>query len=244
MDALSAITAAMQDDLVRMQAIGQNLANVNTIGYKKATTVTQPFIDNLGNLYGANQLGRAQSHHQPTEIMRDFSMGTLRNTGNPLDVVIEGQGFFELLTPNGKVYTRQGQFKLDASGSLITQQGDFVMGAAGEITVDSENIEITNDGRIFTDGREVAQLKVVSFANENNTMLPVGGGQFVAQGQAVQSDDIPSVRQGYVELPNVDQAVEMIKMIETARHFELAQRVVRGYDDMLETSIDTLLEFR
>src|SRR6185312_6612280 len=124
----------MQNDLQRMSSISQNLANVLTSGYKREVPVTRTFDSYMQDaaVQGADVAGQTAPANAPAI---DTTPGALRATRNPLDVAIDGEGFFEVMTDQGSAYTRQGAFRTDAGGHLVTAQGLPVMGTSGEISL-------------------------------------------------------------------------------------------------------------
>jgi len=238
-DALTVAAVGMQDDLTRLNGISQNLANVMTAGYKRVVPFSQHMEDAVSRTAGmpsAMPVPASQSAIDP-------SAGTLRYTGNSLDVAIEGDGYFEVITEGGAAYTRHGTLHADARGRLVTAQGHPLAGAAGELTVSGSAVTIERNGEVKQDGRVVGQLKLVRFANpERLTVL--GNGMF-AQGEARIADAGvgSTVRAGYQESSNVNSPREMIRLTETMRHFESMQKVFQGYDEMMENAIRKLGEF-
>src|SRR5262245_29787391 len=148
----------------RLQAVSQNLANVNTAGYRAERVVfqVQPLA---GGPRGAvdSVLGRTSQQVVESATIRDFSPGPIHETGNPLDVALGGDGFFVVNTARGERYTRQGSFTLDGQGYLVTARGDRVQGDGGDISIGEKDIRIADDGSIFADDQPVGRLKVVGF---------------------------------------------------------------------------------
>jgi flagellar basal-body rod protein FlgF len=238
-DAIGAAIASMSNDIARMSVIGQNLANASTAGYRRELAVSVPFSDVLaagpGGAYPAPLAGVDRIH--------DFRPGTLRSTGNPLDLAIEGDGFFEIQTEAGTRYTRQGNFRLDALGRLVTEPGFTVMGEAGEIVLTSAQASIDRQGRISEGDRPAGVVRVVRFTDPR-ALAHVGGGLYAAtEGSAQRQDGYAHVRQGFLEGSNVNSTQEMVKMIETVRHFEAGQKVIQAYDDMLARAFAKLGDF-
>lgn len=231
--ALSAAESSMQNAVHRMHAISHNLANVSTPGYKKEVLLERPF----GMQFSAAlaQLDRTQA--QP---VIDQGAGMLKFTGNPLDVAVEGDGFFEVMTPQGPAYTRQGNFRVGVDGRLVTTGGMPVMGVGGEVHLDGQDTVIDQGGRIWQQGKLVDQLRVIQFA-EPGTLQRLSAGLYASGGAAVESEVSKStVRQGYLEAANVVMMDEMVRMIETMRQFESSQRVIQGYDTMMEKAINVI----
>lgn len=236
-DALEAAAASLSSDLARMTSLGHNLANATTPGYKRQLGAVQPFQASLAHEAALSRGALA------TAI--DQKQGTLRVTSAPLDLAIDGDGFFELRTDAGAAYTRRGDFRVDASGQLVTQAGHLVMGQGGPLVLRSAAPVITKEGRVLEDGQEVGQLKLVSFADPRSLTASEGGAVFTAPeaAQALAPERAPRVLQGHLEASNVNTAAEMVKLIETVRHFESVQKVVQGFDEMRERALRKLGEF-
>jgi flagellar basal-body rod protein FlgF len=237
-DALEAAAASLSNDLARMTSIGHNLANATTPGYKRQLGAVQPFQASLAQQETA--LARSA-----LATVIDQKQGTLRVTDAPLDLAIDGDGFFELRTSSGPAYTRRGDFRIDASGQLVTQGGHLVMGNGGPMVLRSAAPMITRDGRVLDDGQDVGQLKLVNFTDPRALVASEGGAVFTApeSAQALAPERAPRVLQGHLEASNVNTAAEMVKLIETVRHFESVQKVVQGFDEMRERALRKLGEF-
>jgi flagellar basal-body rod protein FlgG len=144
---------------------------------------------------------------------------------------------------SGPLYTRQGNFRLDAQGRLVTASGLPVLGKGGEIRLNTPQPVIDSDGNVFEGEQMVAQLQVAGFP-EPDSLIGLGQGLYSAsEARAPEQTDLIRVRQGYLEASNVALADEMIRMIETVRHFESSQRVLKSYDSMLDKSINVIGEF-
>jgi flagellar basal body rod protein FlgG len=226
----------MQQDLLRMETISQNLANVLTPGYKKQVVAGPSFAQQVAGGLAGTTRGR------PSPLTIDASPGTLRYTGLALDVAMVGGEFFEVAGPDGPAYTRQGSFHADVRGQLVTAQRMPVMGLNGEIVVTGPFV-IDANGDVKQDGRVIGRLKMVSFANPD-ALEPAGGGLY-RQGAATLAEQgaAPAVRIGYQENSNVSSPQEMVRLTETVRHFEALQKIMQGYDETLEKTIRKLGEF-
>jgi flagellar basal-body rod protein FlgF len=235
--ALDIAARIMGDDLYRLNLVSQNLANASTAGYKRSVAVATPFAEHLeaGTKSFAVSLSALSAAIDPRQ-------GPLTQTGGALDLALEGPGFFELAGAEGPLYSRQGSFHVDAGGRLVNGAGLAVMGVSGEILLSGTEPRIDRQGRAFEGERQVAQLKIVRFADPA-ALAPLGGGLYRAGAAGETSLDSLQVRQGFLEASNVVSLNEMIAMIGLTRRFEAAQRVVQNYDGMLGTAIRTLGEF-
>jgi flagellar basal-body rod protein FlgG len=245
--------AAMQQDMSRMDRVASNLANISTPGYKREVVAIRPFLDAIGEVATARGVepeahdARTASVAAQFSVMFDMRPGTVKNTGEALDVALTGEGFFEISTEEGLAYTRQGNFKTDARGRLVTAQGQAVMGKAGEIYLTTPSPVIDQAGQLtepdatsISPGTTLAQLKVVRF-DDPQEMRRMGNGLLAAgTGMVVMDAADVRIKQGALENANVDTMHEMVQMIQTMRHFESMQKVIQGYDDMVGTAIHKL----
>lgn len=211
------------------ERVANNLANAGTIGYKRDRTFTAALNEYL-DVEGGPQSDRV------TDQWAALDPGTFDSTGNPLDVAIDGEGFFTLSdeATGAMRYTRAGRFTLDADGMLRDPRGNQVEGLDGPIQI-PENagaIEIDEDGTIRADGERVGQLRIVSFADPT-ALQRLDGAAFAANGMEALDVDEPSVKQGYVETSNVDPISEMTDMISHFRLFESQQKMLQSNDQIL-----------
>lgn len=187
------------------------------------------------------------------QVLTDTRPGSIRVTGQRLDLALAGDGFFEVETEAGPAYTRQGSFRVDARGRLVTAQGHPVMGRNGDIYLTTQTPVIDAAGRITEPdattgpsaadpGAPIAQLRIVRF--ENPRVLERLGDGLVAAGpgMAVAQDGEAQIRQGALENANVSSMHEMVQLMETLRHFESMQKVAQGYDEMIGQAIRRLGE--
>lgn len=241
-DALTAAAQMLSDDTQRLNTISHNLANVSTTGYKRQRAVSAPFQDYLvaQAAGGPSALSITSPGHT---IQTDTRPGMLQQTSNPLHVAIEDNSFFEIQTDRGLAYTRRGDFQLDAQGQLVTQKGYAVMGTAGTIRLNTTEPIIDQSGAVYEKDNQIAQLKLVRFSNAE-TLEQVESGLFIPSVQTqFESNGHSKIRQGHLEASNVVSMEEMVRLIETMRHFESAQKIVQGYDDMMEKALRKLGEF-
>jgi len=165
-------------------------------------------------------------------VRTDLSQGNLRSTSNPLDIALEGDGFFRIQTPNGIRYTRNGSFSLNADGALVTENGDQVLGKNGAIIIGAGNITIDTQGQITVDEKVVDTLSVDTFVRPER--LQKAGQSYCVytgpQEEIVEPEQV-IVKQGCLEESNVMVVEEMAKMIETLRTFESYQKIIQTFDE-------------
>jgi flagellar basal-body rod protein FlgG len=235
--ALSGNIAAMD----RLDVISNNLANVNTPGFKKDKMTFEGLLSSATASPVVPQGKTADPIIQKENIYTDFSAGPVTQSGNTFDLAIDGTGFFTVSTPNGMAYTRQGNFHLTADGTLVTTDGYPVMGQGGEIKITGSRVDVTTKGEITVDGTAAGVISVVDFPQPYN-LTKTGSALFVQTDpqQAAPTAATAQVRQGFLEGSNVDPISEMVQMIETNRYFEACQRVIQGYDNMANKASNDL----
>ncbi len=224
---------------IRLEILSNNLANVNTIGYKADLPVFR--FDEPAQVKdtAVGDVPKLSPYLSPIDYATNFSVGALRETGNPLDVAIVGNGFFEVRTTDGLQYTRKGRFSVNEQGELSTADGAAVMGQGGAIAIDGSRVEISEEGEVSVDGALVDVLRVVDF-EKPYLMRKVGGTRFVPTEPSAgpqQSQDY-RVAQGAVEASNVDPLRTMTEMIESLRVFESYQKAIRTADDATAKTIN------
>jgi flagellar basal-body rod protein FlgG len=252
----SLYTAAtgMEAQQVKMDVIAHNLANTATTGFKRSRA---EFEDLLSETMRSAGPPTAQGGSQPGALQvglgvrtiattRSFGQGDMMNTNNPLDVAIQGSGFFRIQRPNGELaFTRAGNFRLDATGRVVTQQGEIVEPGL-TIPTDTTSITIRSDGTVLAkvpgrdDPQEVGTLELTQFPNQGG-LESVGDNLLVAtpaSGDPIQvkpgEQGSGSLAQGFLEGANVKAVEEMIDMISTQRAYEMNSKVIQSADQMLQ----------
>jgi flagellar basal body rod protein FlgG len=244
-DAITALSSALNNDMEEMRSISQNLANINTAGYKRQITAVSSFQQSMitgpDGAGAETVLNQAATSLPRIDIYRDMAQGALKYTGNAFDIALSGDGFLQVETDQGVGYTRQGSFSIDEQGRLTLVTGESVMGEDGAIYLQNSPFTIDNDGVITQDEEIVNKLKVVSFEDPQQLNY-LGRGRFgVPLGAAIVAVEfLGQTMQGYQETSNVESMDEMVKMIETTRHFEMSHQILRGYDSMLDNAINVL----
>ncbi len=228
--------SAMVPKLTRLEIIANNLANINTTGFKR----DKAFTDALDEATTASEA--TGSDIPLLRQYTDFSEGTLRPTNTPLDVALQGKGFFVVDTPNGVRYTRNGNLQLSLDGTIVTGQGYTVQGVNGKLQLpdaqhlQAGSIHISETGEVMLDKQSIGHLKVVDFADyaaihkDHETLFTVDPGTLMTTGPGSQT----AIRQGFLEDSNVDGISEMIAMIELNRAFQADQKVLQAQDATLE----------
>lgn len=227
--AVSGSLAAMR----RLDVISNNLANVNTPGYKKDKMSFEGLLAGNVNPPAVPQGATADPIMQKENIYIDYSGGPINQSGNPLDLALDGDGFFAVTTPEGTAYTRQGNFRTSADGTLVTVDGYPVQGNGGSaIRIQGSRVEIDTKGSVLVDGTEAGTISLLDF-NKPYALTKVGSALFVsADPQATPQASKAQIQQGYLEGSNVESISEMVQMIETNRYFEACSKVIKGFDDI------------
>jgi flagellar basal-body rod protein FlgF len=229
--------------LVRMEVISNNLANLNTTGFKKDKMFVEMMKDpGVAPKASAGEL----TNRLNVQRVIDFTDGSLQQTSNPLDVALQGDGFFVLQTAEGPRFTRNGNFTLALDGSLTTLEGIPVAGKDGQIVFPDlqklahESIAISPAGEITVGNEHIGTLRIVQF-NDPSRLKKDGGSLFRIDEERdpeMSDKEIPTVKQGFLEESNVDGIAEMIEMIELARNFESNQKAIASQDATLDRVMD------
>ncbi len=237
-----------------MDVIANNLANVNTSGFKGSRAVFQDLLYQNLTQPGAQSSQSTQypsglqlgTGVRPVSTERLMTQGNLTQTGNSLDVAINGQGFFQVLEPNGTIaYTRDGTFQLNNQGQLVTANGYLVQPTV-TIPASAQSVTIGNDGTVSVTlpgqaaPQQVGALQLASFVNPtglqsigDNLYLQTGSSGAPNTGQPTLNG-LGSVRQGYLESSNVNVVAELVDMISTQRAYEVNSKAVTASDQMLQ----------
>ena len=226
----------------RMNLIANNIANVNTPGFRADKMLFEEYVVNQKNSDSVeNELSMGLDYGQ----YKDTAAGKTQYTGNPLDVALDGPGFMSIETEQGTQYTRAGNFTLNANGELVNASGHHVLdNGGGRITIPetAKEIRITNNGQIVTEQGVAGQIGVKEF-NNVQTLIPSGNGFYNAPandpGAAAQQT---IVKQGLVEGSNVEAVLEMTDLIEISRQFQSMQRSLQNEHDRQRNMIKSLTE--
>jgi flagellar basal-body rod protein FlgG len=235
--AVSGSLAAMR----RLDVISNNLANVNTPGYKKDKMSFEGLLAGPVNPPAVPQGRTADPILQKENIYIDYAAGPTSRSGNPLDLALDGDGFFAVTTPEGTAYTRQGNFHPSVDGTLVTADGYPVQGSGGApIRIQGSNVEIDVKGAIMVDGVEAGTISVVDF-EKPYALTKSGSALFVsADPQIIPRAGNARIQQGHLEGSNVESISEMVQLIETNRFFEACSKVIKGFDDIAAKAANEL----
>jgi flagellar basal body rod protein FlgG len=241
-------SAASLSALERWQeAVSQNITSSQTTGFRKRTVEFS--AETAGNL-NVNPYSKSSSgNEQPSIFTRatngvSFSGGETEPTRNPLDVAIQGDGFFELKKPDGSLaYTRSGQFQMRADRTIVTAGDAELLTSSGTPVVmqpTGEPLTVNRDGTVFQGATSLGQLAIEKFANPG-ALLPAAGGLFTAgAGAGMSAVDKPNLMQGYLEQSNVQPLREMVDMVLISRAYEANQKIISTVDQQMEKTLQAL----
>jgi len=262
--------SGMLAEQVRVDVLSHNLANVQTVGFKRQAVLQSAFPDMLlqrvhdpvvlggapaaaGRPGARGTQGGVGFAYDPRPVIgrlgtgtyidgtySDMTGGTLRHTGNPLDLALEGSGFFAVETPAGLRYTRDGRFTLDGEGWLVTAEGHRVLGEAGPIQIQGTEVHVTEEGEIWVDGAPVAVLALRDFP-EPQGLLREGSSLWAATEASGPAQPAEArVHGGYLEESNVNVVMAMVELIAAYRAYEANQRVIQAFDQTLGKAVNEL----
>ncbi|MDI3543383.1 MAG: flagellar basal-body rod protein FlgG [Candidatus Atribacteria bacterium] len=251
--ALWTAATGMQAKQMDMDVIANNLANVNTTGFKKSRVDFQDLMYQVVRVQGSPTSPDTQVPSgieiglgvRPGAVQKMFSQGNIYETSNPLDVVIEGDGFFQILTPDGTIaYTRDGSFKLDAQGRMVTSDG-FPLEPPITIPEGAESVTIAQDGTVTVkmpgemEPQEVGVVELARFINPAG-LLSIGRNLYLATASSGEPqvgtpglDGFGTLAQGFLETSNVQIVEEMVKMITAQRAYEINSKAITTADEMM-----------
>ena len=260
----------------KVETIANNIANANTAGFKKDQLAFKEHLTSLSKNGEVIDLPRKE--WSPDDFYRsqggenafvkvdgsytDFKQGALSPTNNPLDFALSGKGFFEVLTPQGIRYTRNGSFSLGKNGELITSQGFKLLGRVSEEqeqtngnddAIEARIIKVPTDkgfsvstsGEVFSSNGKVADISVVEF-KDPHALRKQGQNLFINNDSTniVRNDIETVVRQNFIEGSNVNAIKEMSELINAHRHFENIQQAIKTYDQISGRIVNDIADFR
>ena len=223
----------------QMDVVANNIANINTTGFKAEDMLFEEFVAPVArdNTFVGND--RPVSFVQDWATMHDLSAGPIMQTGNPLDVALQGEGFFAVDTPAGERWTKSGAFQINAEGLLVTLDGNPVMGDGGEIRFDATETDITigSDGTVSTNAGAKGSIRIVEFANVQE--LAREGSNLYSGGTPLPNADTRAV-QGALEKSNVSGVSQMTEMIRVQRAYQSLASMIEKQDDIQSQAIKRL----
>ncbi len=223
-----------------MDVVANNLANLETSGFKASSQIFEEYLMPNADATDSLPADRDVSFVIDTGTLQDLSAGPTRQTGNPLDMAIDGEGWFAVQTPDGERYTRNGAFQLNRDGDLVTTEGFQVLGDGGPISFDDRDgaIAIGSDGTISTEAGEKGRIRIAEFATE--VLLEPEGSSTFSSPVPPRTSDTARVRQGMLEGSNVKPIVEMTRMIEVTRAYTSLSNILEKVEDMRRNAVGIL----
>ena len=271
-------TSAAVAQQKKVDSLANNVANLNTPGFKKDQLIFKEYMVALDK--GLEDIDIPRGEFSPQDFYHSqggehsfvkvdgsytqFQQGQLTPTHSPLDFPIRGPGFFEILTPNGIRYSRNGHFTISTQGELVNSQGNRVLAQLDEtllaqteipegedpspsartINVKSGKISVNQQGQIFLDSKPIGTLAVVEF-KDSQALKKVGNSLYsnADNNNIVLTEKKSKVHQGFIEQSNVNAIAEMSELIKANRQFESIQRVIKAYDSLAGKSSSEILKF-
>jgi flagellar basal-body rod protein FlgF len=235
MEVTSLVLLSRQDALIRqMEVVANNVANVNTTGYKRQQMVFDDYM-------AKTQPGQRTDFVIDRGSFRDVTNGSLVQTSNPLDIALEGNGYIPVQTPQGTMYTRAGAFELNAEGELVNASGFKVLSGDGQpivIPPEAKDIQIDKEGNIRTDIGQAGQIQAMVFKDEQE-LTEKGNGLYQSK-ETPQPEPATRIVQGAVERSNVQPVVEMTQMVEVLRAYQQTGRLLESEHERMRNAIRTL----
>lgn len=234
------LTSSMITQNRNLDVVSNNIANVSTPGYKKdvmmATTFKEEMLSRTGNTdrSNASNLNTTSKIVTAQETITNYGQGTFEETTNPLNLALTQKGFFEIETPKGSVYTRNGGFITDDEGYLSLPGAGKVMGTSGEIFLETDSVSINASGEIYDQaGNYIDTIKVVDFEDYDQLNKNLEG-HITTNAQPIEVDG--GLMQNTLEQSNVTMVEEMTAMMTSQRAIQSASQIIKMYDQMMAKS--------
>ena len=237
METAGYVTLSRQTGLWKeMQVVANNVANISTSGFRREGVVFTEMLAVLPNEGGGVAMAAARARFS------DPSQGAVKQTGNPMDMAIQGRGYFMVETPEGNRLTRAGAFALNTEGEMVNPDGYRLLDVGGApifIPPDAAVVSVAQDGTVSADGNPLAQVGLFEIADENamtrqfGTLFNPGEAEPLAMENAV-------VLQGFIEGSNVNPVTEMARMIEVQRTYEMGMKFLENEHERIKNVTRTL----
>jgi flagellar basal-body rod protein FlgF len=223
----------------QMDVVANNIANINTTGFKGEQILFEEYLMPVAKDRDFAWPDQPLSYTQDWATMHDLSGGAMVQTGNPLDVALQGEGFLTVMTPDGERWTKAGSLQINSDGTLVNLDGYPVLADGGEIQFDPEEtgITIASDGTIATAAGTKGRLQIVEFANPQE--LTREGDNLFAGGTPLPATQT-RVEQGFIERSNVSGVSEMTEMIRVSRSYQSLASLMQRQDEIRRSAIQRL----
>jgi flagellar basal-body rod protein FlgG len=234
LEGLYTAASGMAAQQQRMDSLANDVANANTVGYKHTRVGFRDLVYQATGR-GASASVTAGTGVATTQLGRTFEQGSAQNTGNPLDVALQGPGFFQVRTPQGQLaLTRDGAFHVNENGALVNTRGDEVQPGVNLRDIDLSEISIASDGTISVNSQPVAQISVVDVQSPE-ALTSAGDNLYLANAQsgAPRPATGTTLMGGYTEGSNVNMSDAMIDMMDAQRAYQLAAKAIHQQDEMM-----------
>lgn len=226
--------------LRELDIVANNLANVDTVGFKFEDLLAG--ADPQAPASGGGGASSPVVFVAGDGVARDYSQGPLTQTGSPLDLAIDGRGFFQISTASGPRYTRDGRFRLDATGRIVTQDGDAVEGTGGDIVIDPKKgpVAIAASGDVSQSGQVVGKVAIVTF-DSLAALSKDGNNQYRNDSNLTASPATGAqLRQGMLETSNVQPVVQITHLIEISRAYDAISSMINDTANLSNTAVQRL----
>ncbi len=221
----------------RMDVVAKNLANAQTVGYKREKVLFKTFLAKAVVGSPRMKVGGDKVFSRVNGTFLDWKSGTQRPTGNPTDLTLNGDGFFVVQTPRGPEYTRSGNFMVSDKRQLATLDGLPILGQSGPLLIPPGKLLVNGQGELTVDGATIDTLKIVNIKDlASSTRV---GERYITKGP-VEPALSTSVIQGSLEESNVNAIEEFVSLIDLSRQYEAAQKVVHAMDDATKQAVNEI----
>jgi len=220
----------------RQEALTNNLANANTVGFKKDLPVFQTKFQDGERMQPVEEIYGERVYCDGVFTLH--GQGGFEQTNGQLDLAVSGDGFFVVDTPNGERYTRAGNFTINQLGELVTQEGYAVQGQNGNIVLNGNQIVFGENGAVMVDGEAVDRLRIINFQMPQDFYKEGDSLYGLEAGRETEVVLQPQILQGYLEQSNVSAVKQMVTMIEAVRSYEANQKVIRSGDETLAKTVN------
>lgn len=243
--------SGMMLQMSKQEITANNIANVSTCGYKKDRICAKAFPDMLisrlndpaiqkpetGKNQTAVEIGKLGTGAVVDRVYTDYGQGNLVKTDNPLDLAINGEGYFMFFIDDKNVFSRDGRFHINKDDILVNYEGQAVLDKDNQEIYFNENCTINKNGEIYEDDEYITTLNIVTFGDSQD-IIKQGNNFFTTEKQQIIPLENPDLLPGFQEISNVNAVEEMVNLISVMRSYESCQKVIQSEDEMLQKAIN------